>query len=260
VAPTTARMAGTVAPRAIVSPASLVAAVCAPPAIVLVVLLAVVGVPIVLAVVVPVLLAAAAGWWLVRSADAVAVAGLRLHPATEDDQPRLFNMVDGLCDSHGYRRPDLYVIDADARNALVWGRRAGAPSLAISRGWLESVSLLGLEGLLARELAQANDPALPGTTVAISVARAVPGSLRRRLFARVAGEHRVLLDDFAAVAATRYPPGLADALATQAAGSSLVPGVSSLTTLLWVAPPAADHLLGDAVAPLDIRVDALREL
>jgi hypothetical protein len=122
------------------------------------------------------------------------------------------------------------------------------------------VSLLGLEGLLARELGQANDPALPGTTVAVSVARVLPGSLRRRLFVRITGEHRFLLDDFAAVAATRYPPGLADALATQRAGSSLVPGVSPLTTPLWVAPPTADHPLGDAVAPLDIRVDALREL
>jgi hypothetical protein len=254
------RPADTSAPRAVIRPGSLVAAICAPPALVLIVVLAVAGVPVVPAVVVPVLLLAGAGWWLLRSADTVAVGGLRLHPATEDDQPRLFNTVDGLCDSHGFRRPELYVIDTDARNALVWGCRAASPSLAISRGWLESLSLLGLEGLLARELGLANDPSLPGTTVAVSVSRVLPGALRRRLFAHVTGEHGALLDDFAAVAATRYPPGLADALATQHAGSPLVPGVSPLTTPLWVTPPTADHPLGDAIAPLDIRVDALREL
>jgi hypothetical protein len=234
--------------------------VCAPPALLVVVVLALVGVPLVLAVLVPVLAAGAAGWWLVRSADAAAIAGLTLIPTGEDDQPRLFNMLDGLADSHGFRRPNLFVIDTDARNALVWGRRPGDASLAISQGWLDSLSLLGLEGLLARELGRANDPSLPSTTVAISVARVLPGALRNRLTARVCGEHRFVLDDFAAVRATRYPPGLADALATQHAGTPFVSGVAARTAPLWVTPPTADHLLGDAAAPLEIRIDALREL
>ncbi len=238
----------------------LLGAVCLPPAILAIVVLALLGVPLVVAVIVPLVVAGALAAWLVRSADAAATAGLHLQPALEEDQPRLFNMVEGLCDSHGFRRPAIYVIDTDARNALVWGRRPGSPSLAISRGWLDATSLLGLEGLLARELARANDPGLASTTLAVSVARVLPGGLRRRLFDRVCGPHRMVLDDFDAVRFTRYPPGLADALATQRDGTATITGTSSVTAPLWVAPSTTDHLLGDAVAPIDIRVDALREL
>lgn len=234
--------------------------VAAVPAVVLAAVLVLLRVPVVVAIGASVVLALVVAWWLVWRADRVVTAGLRLRPVTEDDQPRLFNMVDGLCDTHGYRRPALHVIDTEARNALVWGRRAGAANLAISRGWLESIPLLGLEGLLARELAKANAPGLPQLTVVVSVAGVLPGPLRARVASRSSVEHELMLDDFAAVRATRYPPGLAAALASQLEGSPLVAGASTLSAPLWVTPPTESHALGEAAAPLDIRIDALREL
>ena len=241
-------------------PAVIVASVCAVPAVVLAAVLALVGVPLPIALLFPALAAIGLGAWLIRSSEHAVMGALVLHPATEADQPRLYNMVDGLCDSHGFRRPALYVIDDDGRNAVVFGRRSDRVSLAVTRGWLDALSRMGLEGLLARELARGNDPTLPAATAVASVARVLPGGLGRRLVRRVAGTHRAMLDDFAAVRLTRYPPGLADALAVQNAGSPVVRGAVRYSAHLWVAPPViGQSVLGD-IAPLDVRVDALREL
>lgn len=254
------RDAGTTVAARAPHPVALVASIVAVPALVLVVVLALVGVPLWLAIVVPVLAAVGVAAWVLGTAEAAVTAGLSLHPATEADQPRLFNMVDGLCDSHGFRRPALYVIDDDARNAVVYGRRADAPSLAVTRGWLTSLSRMGLEGCLARELARADDPVLPTATAIVSLSRVLPGGLRRRVVRRVFGTHQAMLDDFDAVRFTRYPPGLADALATMHEGSPVVHGANPRSAHLWVAPPVAgDTDLGES-ASLDLRVDALREL
>lgn len=241
-------------------PVALVAPFVAVPALVLVVVLALVGVPIVVAVILPVLAALALGWWVLHDADAAVVRGLALRPATETEQPRLFNMVEGLCDSHGFRRPAIFVLDDDARNALVWGCHSEQGNLAVTRGWLDAASRMGLEGLLARELDRADDPALASATVVVSLGRVVPGPLRRRLVRRVYGPHQAMLDDFAAVRYTRYPPGLADALATMAGGSTVVRGATARTAHLWVAPPVSGPTDLGEVPPVDLRVDALREL
>lgn len=254
------RDASTTAPARPPHPAALVAPYVAVPAVVVAVVLALVGLPLVVAIVLPLLVAVAVAAWILRTADASVSAGLALRPATEADEPRLFNMIDGLCDSHGFRRPAVYVIDDDARNALVFGRRAEQPSLAVTRGWLTSLSRMGLEGLLARELAVADDPRLPTATVVVSLGRILPASLRRRLVRRVSGEHRAMLDDFAGVRCTRYPPGLADALATMAAGSPVVRGAAARTAHLWVAPPVTGPTDLGEVPTADLRVDALREL
>lgn len=246
-----------------VSPVTLVAAVVALPVVLLAVVLALVGVPIILAVVLALVVGVAGAAYMLSSSDKAATGALVLHSATEAAQPRLFNMVDGLCASHGFRRPNLLVIDDDARNSLVFGRRADATSLAITSGYLDALSRMGLEGLLARELARANAPSMAGATVAVSVGRILPAGMRRSLVRRVLGAQRLQIDDFDAVGYTRYPPGLAEALATQAQGNVVVRGAAPRSAHLWVTSPiatpptAAD--LGE-FASLDIRVDALREL
>jgi hypothetical protein len=240
-----------------------VVAVVALPVVVLVVVLALVGLPLPVAIIVPLVLGVGAATYLLSSSDTAAVGGVVLQPATEAGQPRLFNMVDGLCDSHGFRRPNLFVIDDDARNSLVFGRRADDASLAITRGFLDSLSSMGLEGLLARELARANSSSLPAATVAVSIGRVLPRGLRAVVVRRVLGAQRLQVDDFEAVGYTRYPPGLAEALATQAEGRVVVRGAAPRSTHLWVTSPVADASnpadLGE-LASLDIRVDALREL
>lgn len=244
----------TMSPWLLVAPFALI------PLVAIGLVLTVIGVPLWLSLVIGLVVGAAIGGWLFITADSVASAGLVTRPATEPDEPRLFNMIDWICDANGYRRPELLIIDSDNCNSLVFGKTVGHPTLALTRGWLESVSGAGIEGLLARELARANDDALPTLTVAASVSRVLPGSLANKMVQRLTGEHRAMLDDFAAVRSTRYPPGLADALECVHARSPLVPGVSKAAAHLWAEHPVsgpsalADH------APIDIRIAALREL
>ncbi len=259
-AATTGLNDATAAPIKATPPTVLVAPVCAVPAVVIAVVLALVGVPIWAVVVAAVVVAVVFGAWLIVTSDKVARGGLVLRDVHEADYGRLFNMVEGLCDSHGFRRPALHVIDNDARNAVVYGRNSDHATLAVTRGWLDSLSRMGLEGLLARELALANSASLPTVTVAASVARVLPGAVRTWFLQRVLGEHRLILDDFEAVRLTRYPPGLAEALVTQQAGSPVVAGAAPTSGHLWVTPPGRDSVsVGHAIS-LDLRVDALREL
>lgn len=198
--------------------------------------------------------------WLVLSAESVASSGLVTRTATERAEPSLFNMIDWICDANGYRRPELLIIDSDSCNSLVFAKTAGQPTLGLTSGWLESLSGVGLEGLLARELARANDDSLPTLTVAASVSRVLPGSLAAKMVQRLTGQHRAMLDDFAAVRSSRYPPGLADALECMHARSPLVPGASKAAAHLWAEHPVSGRSALAEHAPIDIRIAALREL
>jgi hypothetical protein len=206
---------------------------------------------------------AVAAWFYVR-AEAAVVGSMRLRVVGDDDEPRLENMVDGLCDSHGFRRPTLALIEDSARNAVVFGRKPGHVTLAITTGLRDALIRMELEGLLARELALATHDGLAGATVLVPVLAVLPRSLRERVLAAYLGDHRAMLDDFDAVHFTRYPPGLAAALDAIGEGSTVVAGAGRTSAHLWVAPPDVD---GDAAASatpnqptIHARAAALREL
>jgi heat shock protein HtpX len=197
-------------------------------------------------------------------ADSAVVGSLRLEPVSDDDEPRLQNMIDGLCDSHGFRRPRLALIDDPARNAVVFGRSPADVTLAITTGLRDALTRMELEGLLARELALATHPGLSGATVLVPVLGVLPSGVRSRLTEWYVGADRVLLDDFGAVRFTRYPPGLAAALDKMGEASTVVAGAGRASAHLWVVPP--DQQTSAAVSPaldqptIHARADALREL
>ena len=194
-----------------------------------------------------------------RSEDA-AVGRVRLRVVTSEDEPRLHNMVDGLCDSHGFRRPALALIDDGNLNALVFGRSPARATLAITTGLRDSLSRLELEGLLARELTLATHDGLPAATVLVPLLSVMPKGARRRVVAWFLGHHRAVLDDFGAVRLTRYPPGLAAALDKLARASTVIAGAGPTSGHLWVATPTAAGLNDLDSATIDERVAALREL
>jgi len=98
-----------------------------------------------------------------------------------------------------------------------------------------------------------------------SLGRYVP--VLGRIADRVAGTDREALADLAAVAVTRYPPGLISALEKIAGaptrGPSCLPrGVAELTSRLWLAPfdRAGDEPERRGDLDLSERIDVLREL
>jgi heat shock protein HtpX len=203
--------------------------------------------------------AAVAAFVYLRSESAV-LGSLQPRIVDEGDEPRLHNMIEGLCDSHGFRRPRLGLIDDDARNALVYGRAHEHTTLVLTTGLRDALSRMELEGLLARELALATHDGLPGATVLVPLLGLMPDSLRSKVLAWWLGDQRTMLDDFDAVRFTRYPPGLAAALDKLAGASTFVAGSGRNAGHLWVAPPGAAGSPAPTQPTIDARAAALREL
>jgi heat shock protein HtpX len=220
-----------------------------------------VGAPLVVAAAAGVVLGVTIVVLLFHQADALVLKGLRVHTADARTQPRVLNVLDGLCDSHGFRKPVVVIVEDSARNACGFGRRPHHGTLALTSGLLESLDRLQLEGVLARELTALGAKSRPAATTVVSLRRVLPRRMGDAVVQRVQGEERSVRDDFEAVRYTRYPPGLAAALATIAAGSPAVAGVNRAARHLWIVDPAEsnDERTADPW-PVTLRVDALREL
>jgi heat shock protein HtpX len=220
-----------------------------------------VGAPLVVAAAAGVVLGVTIVVLLFHQADALVLKGLRVHTADARTQPRVLNVLDGLCDSHGFRKPVVVIVDDSARNACGFGRRSHHGTLALTSGLVESLDRLQLEGVLARELTALSDKSRPAATTAVSLRRFLPRRMGDAVVQRVQGEERTVRDDFEAVRYTRYPPGLAAALATIDAGTPAVAGVNRAARHLWIVDPTESN--DDRAAdpwPVTLRVDALREL
>jgi heat shock protein HtpX len=222
-----------------------------------------VGVPVVVAAVAGVVLGVTIAVLLFRQADSLVLKGLRVHSADARTQPRVLNVLDGLCDSHGFRKPVVVIVDDPARNACGFGRRAHHGTLALTSGLVESLDLMQLEGVLARELTSLSIKSRPAATTAVSVRRFLPRRMGEAIVQRVQGVERAVRDDFEAVRYTRYPPGLAAALAAIDAGSIAVSGANRSARHLWIVDPTEGSSTDERASdpwPVEVRIAALREL
>ena len=231
-------------------------------ALVVFVVTALAGAPIPLAAVVSVVIGVTLVLLLFHQADALVLKGLRVQKADVRTHPRVLNVLDGLCDSHGFRKPAVVVIDDPARNACGFGRHAHHGTMALTSGLLDTLDRLQLEGVLARELTALSAKSRPAATTVVSVRRFLPRRMGDNAVRRVQGDERAVRDDFEAVRYTRYPPGLAAALATIDGGTALVAGANRAARHLWLVDPIDPS--GDEGAsedwPVNMRVAALREL
>lgn len=191
--------------------------------------LALVGVPA-LAAVVPAAaagLAAAARFWL--RAPQSALRTLRARPLRPGDHPRLENLVEGLCTTHGFRRPCVHVVETAAVNAASVGMRRTSAHLVVTRGALSGLDRLELEAVVARQLCETRR-GVARPTVLSAVLR-VPGLGRLTAFlSPLPGGDAAVEIDVEAARLISFPPALASALKKAADG----PGAE--------APAAAAHL------------------
>jgi Zn-dependent protease with chaperone function len=214
--------------------------------------------------------------WLTiwRGATRIVVRALRARPGSEAELARAENLVDGLCATMGVDAPDILVIDEWAREAIALGRKSGAAVLVVTSGLLHSLEPVALEAVLAHELVHVRRadiaPATMAAAVFLPLAVFFPVS---GLVHLLAGRGREFRTDRLAVAVTRYPPGLRDALVLMAEGPApRVPspltrrGVTRTTRWLWTVAlpeiPGGDVMRWDVVGDLDTpaaRVSALDE-
>ena len=85
--------------------------------------------------------------------DAIMLAVAGAHKISQDDHPRLFNVVEEMKIASGLEKmPDIYIIDDPALNAFSTGRDVQHASVAITSGLLQKLNRDELQGVIGHEV------------------------------------------------------------------------------------------------------------
>ena len=164
-----------------------------------------------------------------RGAAARLLRTVGAEPADETQHARFFNLVQGLSLAGGISEPELFVVSDQGRNVVAIGQ-GDRTAVVITSGLLDAIDRISLEGLVADALVRIGNGDAEAATLGAALfgplERGPLASLVRPLvgfgYGRLLGPDRDLLADRAAVALTRYPPGLLSALDLIRAGTPAV--------------------------------------
>jgi heat shock protein HtpX len=102
--------------------------------------------------------------------DRLVLASTRAREIPPDEAPRLHNIVEGLAIAAGIPKPKVYLVPEAAPNAFATGRDPEHASIAVTKGLLDTMNRVELEGVIGHELAHVVDrDMLVGTIVATVV-------------------------------------------------------------------------------------------
>jgi len=105
--------------------------------------------------------------------DRIALAMARAKPISEQEAPKLYEMVRELTTRAGLPMPRLYMIPQDQPNAFATGRSPKHSAVAVTRGIVKLLSEEELRGVLAHELAHVRNRDILISSVAATIAGAI---------------------------------------------------------------------------------------
>jgi Zn-dependent protease with chaperone function len=193
-----------------------------------------------------------------RSAPGVALRRIGAVPLHEHDNPRIFNVTDGLCATFGLRMPSMYVVFDAVPNACALGRDPGEADLVVTSGLLDMMGPIELEGVIAHELAHVKRGDNGVSSIALSLARFGGAGLLKRCV----GESREYRADVVGASAVRFPRGLLDAMrlmesAPAPAGNSVFgPARFGASRWVWIDPSVGHR--DEEVAVGDLSATSVR--
>ena len=93
-------------------------------------------------------------WASYYNSDKIILSITHARPATEDEDKKIINILDGLMISSGFSyRPKLYIVEDAQPNAFATGRNPEHSIICITTGLLEKLEYYELEGVIAHEMA-----------------------------------------------------------------------------------------------------------
>ena len=105
--------------------------------------------------------------------DKIALKMSKARPLSEEEAPRLHQMVRELAHSAGIPMPRLYLIPASQPNAFATGRSPKHSAVAVTEGITQLLSETELRGVIAHELAHIRNRDTLITTVAAAIGGAI---------------------------------------------------------------------------------------
>jgi heat shock protein HtpX len=105
--------------------------------------------------------------------DKIALRAARAQPVSEQEDPRLYQMVRDLTTRAGLPMPKLYVIPQEQPNAFATGRNPKNAAVAVTAGIRKLLSEDELRGVLAHELGHVRNRDILIQTVASAIGTAI---------------------------------------------------------------------------------------
>ena len=203
--------------------------------------------------------------------DKMVLQMVRAKEVTMDDQPELYRLTENLAIAAGLPMPRLYLMEEKQPNAFATGRDEKHATVVVTRGLIERLDRSELEGVIAHELAHIrNKDILIGTVVIVLVGAVtmvsnlalkmsfLQGGNRREgnplgivigliglilaplaaaLIKASVSRRREFLADASGALITRYPEGLASALAKISDDSHQLARANNSNAHLFIASP-----------------------
>ena len=105
--------------------------------------------------------------------DKIAIRAAGAKPVSEEEDPRLYEMVRDLTTRAGLPMPKLFVIPQEQPNAFATGRNPNHSAVAVTAGIRKLLSEDELRGVLAHELGHVRNHDILLTSVVASIASAI---------------------------------------------------------------------------------------
>ena len=232
--------------------------------------------------------------------DKVAIASAGAKLADEKEYLELHRIIENLAITAGLPKPRVYIINDPAPNAFASGRDAKHAVIAVTTGLLATLDRSELEGVLAHELSHVGNRDILVMTVAVVlvgflavisdialrmsmfggdrdrdnknplmlvavIAAMILAPIAAQLIQLAISRKREFLADASGALLTRYPDGLASALAKIAAYKAPMQRASTATAHLFISNPFGAQKTGAFAAklfsthpPMQERISALQ--